>query len=621
MAYNIAFLTYDWNNEITGQFTQGIHCFIKDHPDVNVHVFTGFGSYRIAEEERPALQIFNLPYLTQYDGVVLQSNRNWNQKQKGKLVERACAQGVPVVSINYPIEGTVMVGTDNYQISYELTEHLITEHHCRSIAVIAGLPTSQESQTRKQAIIDCCEKHGIENVRIYGNAWNEKYGVQAAQEMIAEDAVPEGIVCANDHLAYGAEKELIKNGIRVPEDVKITGFDNVSLSVAAPVRITTVDRDYPGMVYTALDVVMSLIDGCEIHDEIYTPAQIKYSCSCGCAGCTNEMDEIKERFLKANSFITSYNKLYKLLSMLLDKAGSIADIAEIIEHNAKEFKSGDIYIVLNGLYLENFGNTNPIRHYGDHMVLVAMSQKDTMQCDEKHIYETFSRELILPEEILQHKKMLQVYSLQAEETCIGYVVTDGISAQTEYNFLETAFSLLSNSIERVRRASVMESLNSRLSKMYITDPLTGLYNRFGLEQKGRLLYDQLMKAGKKAYICFIDIDNLKKINDVYGHECGDDAIIRTSQMISKGLKNAMSFAMRYGGDEFVALGDASMINDLKAEQEELQEKEQRYPYQLSASIGEFAVDSERALTLQEAIEHADDIMYEAKKKKKMGRTD
>lgn len=88
-------------------------------------------------------------------------------------------------------------------------------------------------------------------------------------------------------------------------------------------------------------------------------------------------------------------------------------------------------------------------------------------------------------------------------------------------------------------------------------------------------------------------------------------------MISKGLKNAMSFAMRYGGDEFVALGDASMINDLKAEQEELQEKEQRYPYQLSASIGEFAVDSERALTLQEAIEHADDIMYEAKKKKKM----
>jgi diguanylate cyclase (GGDEF) domain len=53
--------------------------------------------------------------------------------------------------------------------------------------------------------------------------------------------------------------------------------------------------------------------------------------------------------------------------------------------------------------------------------------------------------------------------------------------------------------------------------LYITDPLTGLFNRFGLEQKGRLLFDGLMKEGKTAYICFIDIDDLKKINDLYGH--------------------------------------------------------------------------------------------------------
>lgn len=213
--------------------------------------------------------------------------------------------------------------------------------------------------------------------------------------------------------------------------------------------------------------------------------------------------------------------------------------------------------------------------------------------------------------------MLQVYSLQSEETCIGYVVTDGFENIVEFNFLETAFSLLDNAIERVRRASVMESLNTRLSMLYITDPLTGLYNRFGLEQKGRLLYDQILKKNQSVYICFIDIDDLKKINDMYGHECGDDAIVRISQVIMKGIKDPSMFAMRYGGDEFVVIGERSVKDSIDQAMEAEQLEEAHYPYVLSASVGEFEVHKEDGLTLQQAIEHADDTMYEIKKKKKL----
>lgn len=615
MTYNIAFLTYDWNTEISGQFTQGIHRFLYEHPDVNVHVFSGFGSYKIDDEDRAALQIFNLPYLSEYDGVILQGNRVWDPEKRYKLVERAHAYGVPVVSINYPLEGTVVVGTDNYQASYEMTEHLIAEHHCKTLAVIAGLPSSKEAQERKQAALDCAAKYGITNVKCYGNEWDEEYGAQAVKEMLAEGNIPEGIVCGNDNLAFGAETELMKNNILVPEQVKITGFDDLSVAVAAPQRISTINRNFPGIIYTALDTILVQIGGTEVVGRIDSPIRTVFSCSCGCGNEANEVSILKEKYLRANRYVYDYYKLFNILSFALDKARTLLDIAKAVEINAPAFQCGSMFLVINGLYLENFGNTNPIRHYGNTMALIGISDPRGRKCDENHIYDMFSRQMLLPEDIMKHKKILQVYSLQAEETCIGYVVTDGFSTKLEFNFLETAFSLLDNAIERVRRASVMESLNNRLSMLYITDPLTGLYNRFGLDQKGRLLYDHLLKKNNAVYICFIDIDNLKKINDINGHECGDEAIIRISKAILKATLNSDTFAMRYGGDEFVLIGEDSLIEGLREEVKTVA-GEGRYPYKLSASIGEFKVDHEHLLTLQEAIEHADDTMYETKKLKK-----
>jgi diguanylate cyclase (GGDEF)-like protein len=617
MKYNIAFLTYDWNTEIAGQFTKGIRMYIDEHPNVTVHLFSGFGSYRSNDIYEASLQIFNLPYLSNYDGVILQGNRVWNPTERNKLVERAASYGVPVVSINYPLEGTTLVGSDNYQSSYALTEHLIVKHHCKTLAVLAGLPSSKEAQERKKGALDCAVKYGIPDVKVYGNEWDEEYGAEAARTMIAEGNVPEGIVCGNDNLAFGCETELLKNGIRIPEDVKITGYDDLSVAAAAPIRITTVDRNFPRVAYTAMNTVIDLADGKEVERVIHPKEDMIFSSSCGCGDKANEVSVLKEKYLRANRYVYDYYKLHNGLSVMLDKARTLSDIAEAMEVNADAFQSGAIYVVLNGLYLENFGNTNPIRHYGNNMVLIGMSDPEEFKCDERHVYATFSRQFLLPEEILNKKKMLQVYSLQAEETCIGYIVTDGFTSRMEFNFLETAFSLLDNAIERVRRASVMESLNTRLSMLYITDPLTGLFNRFGLEQKGRLLYDQLINEDKKAYICFIDIDDLKKINDRYGHECGDDAIIRTSQVIVKGLKNNTSaFAMRYGGDEFVVIGDTSMKDDLIAQMKLEKQEASHYPYLLDASIGEVEVQKSDGLTLQKAIESADDTMYGIKKQRK-----
>ena len=107
---------------------------------------------------------------------------------------------------------------------------------------------------------------------------------------------------------------------------------------------------------------------------------------------------------------------------------------------------------------------------------------------------------------------------------------------------------------------------------------------------------------------------------MYGHETGDDAILKVSQAITRGLQDTSAFAMRYGGDEFVIIGASSMIEELRLSLNHISQGDQHHPYHLCASIGEFIVSSEKKITLQEAIEHADDIMYEIKKDKKKQNT-
>lgn len=615
MTYNIAFLTYDWDTEVTVQYTQGLSCFLADHPEVKVHIFSGFGGYKADGQYHAALQIFNLPYLANYDGVILQGNRVWAPSDRKKIIERAELNEIPIITLNYPLENAVTVGSDNYASAYAMAEHLIVDHHCRTIAVIAGLAASEEAGDRKRGVLDCCRKYGIENVKVYGNEWEEKYGEEAARQMIAEGNIPEGVVCGNDNLAFGAELEFIKHGYRIPEDIKISGYDNLDYASVAPVPIASVDRNYSTIIYQALDTMMALLNHQKVESFIHVPETLVFNESCGCHVGPNPFP-LREKHLKMKTAVDAFYQLYTSLTAEMDKAKSLSDVVDAVEKNTEVFTTGSVYLVLNGLYIENFNNTGPVRHYGSTMVLMGASDPRDLECDDDHVYETFPRQMLLPEKILEKNQYLKVFSLQSQDTCIGYIALNDQNVKIDFNFIEMTMSLVNNAIERIRRGRVMESLNGRLSMLYITDPLTGLYNRFGLDQIGKTKYDQWMNENKTGYICFVDIDNLKKINDQFGHESGDDAILKMAQLIGRVNQAYHAFGMRYGGDEFVMISEQSMIGALKDALQEMAEEMTDAPYKLSASAGEFAVSRHNAMTLQEAIERADDIMYETKKRKK-----
>lgn len=93
---------------------------------------------------------------------------------------------------------------------------------------------------------------------------------------------------------------------------------------------------------------------------------------------------------------------------------------------------------------------------------------------------------------------------------------------------------------------------SRIHALSETDELTGLYNMRAFARLHRREHDKAVRHGRPYAILVIDMDNLKQINDVFGHEAGNKAIVLVANVIARLVRNT-DVAARYGGDEFVVL--------------------------------------------------------------------
>jgi len=161
-------------------------------------------------------------------------------------------------------------------------------------------------------------------------------------------------------------------------------------------------------------------------------------------------------------------------------------------------------------------------------------------------------------------------------------------------------------------AIVNKSYIDKISKLAITERLTGLYNQGYFYQR---LKEELSRASRwklPLSILFIDVDGMKNINDTYGHLKGDEIL----QLVAGGIKNSireMDIAFRYGGDEFAVIlpQTSSKQAFIVAERIKEQAKIKAHPYNITLSIGlvSFPEDGDDPRNL---LNKADKAMYRVK---------
>ena len=213
--------------------------------DYDVAVFstlirdTRYPEYRIGEKN-----IFNLINFERFDGIIV-AGRSFGMANLPQEIEmllmRRCR--CPVLFIDHSSKFYPSVYTNDRKAMEQLTDHLVEFHGYRKFFCLSGEQNNIASINRVAGFRDSLWKHGInttENIISYEGDFNYTSGEVLAKRLLNKELEwPEAVVCINDYMAIGLARELARAGIRIPEDIAVTGYYATDEAAIDPMLITT----------------------------------------------------------------------------------------------------------------------------------------------------------------------------------------------------------------------------------------------------------------------------------------------------------------------------------------------------------------------------------------------
>ena len=194
-----------------------------------------------------------------------------------------------------------------------------------------------------------------------------------------------------------------------------------------------------------------------------------------------------------------------------------------------------------------------------------------------------------------------------EAACVGIVV-----------HVVTIRRLQHLQLSEAARKQRLEQTSEELKRLALVDALTEINNRRSLMNLGEHRLRLSQRTGQALTLLFVDIDDMKRINDTWGHQEGDRALTDAAKIMTSTFRDS-DIVARIGGDEFCALVEGS--SEENGPEKRLQaaldaSNAQRHrAYRLSWSVGSTPFDPGNPCSMEELIERADRSMYEQKRRR------
>lgn len=201
------------------------------------------------------------------------------------LLEQLSRHGVPFVQVVRRVPGIIadFVGIDDEAGGRTAAEHLLRLGH-RDIALVAGPRQSSASRARAHGLCKTLTSHGIALApgRCIESSLTRDGGYQAGRRLLEGRPVPHAIACGNDVIALGVIDALIDAGLRVPRDVAVIGYDDMSFASSRMVELTTVRQPRHQMGLEAARLLVNKIrDPDSPPSELILPHQLVARRTCG----------------------------------------------------------------------------------------------------------------------------------------------------------------------------------------------------------------------------------------------------------------------------------------------------------------------------------------------------
>jgi len=617
----------------SGRGFEKYKCLVKDlHRAVKLKgdalfvmsCYSGQGDEAVPQNDQ---SIYTLADKRSFDGYMIDDNVSTDFVMK-YFFEKGKLYSSPIVMLNLDNNVVPCVQLDSATAADELVEHLISVHGCKKINYVAdfdyysthygifGGLTAYKKTLAKNGIP--FEEKRMINTGIGITAGADSWDVILEQK--ADDC--DAILLDNDVLAIGLINRLKELGKKVPEDIKVVTLRRTANSACYKPDISGVNADSYSESSAITELLYEQINGTMIRPAKMYKASAHYGESCGCCNKLSEADMESCR----NIVLSIINMGAQISAMMqfndsLEKVSSLEEYADIINHMFDDlgFESfaicinkNDVAYVLDADSSITYDETNP---FGDSAYILTGKDKETdltgreLETGTLHPFSIEPGDIVIAMPIVHKNRSFGYVAMKNEYLPIE-----------QYNF-RICMESLGNSIENLRRQMALKHSLNEMNELRMKDPLTGYYNRASI----RSFKDSIVKLDEFT-IVMMDMDGLKKVNDEFGHEEGNRAIVILANTINRALHTGDILA-RYGGDEFVVMSPMDTSEYWEEQKIKLNEKLQeiieteKLPFKMGVSIGYGVHNQQNNRTIDECFEVADNEMYAHKVSRKACRTD
>ena len=577
--------------------------------------------------------IYRLLSAENIDGVIFLTGNIASFSLINWLTKHIETLGVPAVAIDNDYRSFDSIYADDTEIFEKMTDHFIDYHGCKKVIFLSGFQGLKPSESRAEGYRRSMKKHGFTVGRddvIYGDFWKDSADSLAEEIGSGKRERPDAVVCANDSMGIFLCQGLSRRGIRVPDDILVSGYDGSREALESIPVLTTI---YPENSMLGARAVLAL------HKKITGEEADLVNCGesslilAGSCGCNESIKELMDRR-------TAYSQRLGQLELYFNNSGmaeglmqseNLDHLLHLLTNYMYIIDNVDVFMVnlcRNWDSFENLDETDYLRKgYTEEMDTKLIYHNTKFYYNERR----FLSKDIIPDhmnEFYDGPSMYFVLPLHFMDRCYGYSLFRFSDFSPTISKVFTLWNRnINTALEFLRVRTKLTAINQRISLSSIRDTLTGIYNRQGFNRFSEGIFKKAKAEEKCLLIIVADLDLLKHINDNYGHVEGDNAII----VAANGLNTCCSnneICARIGGDEYAIVGCydysdeivasyCTYINDFFDRYNASSDK----PYTVGASIGMYCGIPDPDKELSYYFDIADKRMYENKLLRKKMRTD
>ncbi|MBL8995642.1 MAG: GGDEF domain-containing protein [Spirochaetia bacterium] len=587
---------------------------------------------------------------------------------------RELAGGTPVVSFNIPLEGIPGILPANRAGIAEIVRHLVEHHQISRYQFLIRRPEGRrlsEWEERLEAFVECMKNHGIPSDCFSVSAMEgDEPDVNFQSFVTSQGGGKIAVVCQDDDTALAAYGYCMRHRIPVGGALSITGFSDFEFEVDQfEIPITTFRMPVFDMGRRSVDWLLDLLKSPnQAANHVEVPGRLILRSTCGCFMNGRE-NQAPEADRAADPVEFSNRVVFELRSgdLSTEVAGrGNAVVRELASRNrlqvirareerriiaesliarlSESFEYASFYQLLSDCLLGlGVRRCQMILLETDERLPEGGSEFAFNPAERVYVFDGVSGAMLSPAEPLESwvyffgegagsSASRFILPMVSNNHLVGFLAFEPGKAESHLLHRlvwKAAAALFSIRLLRLREETIvkldevkgqLEEYGRKMQSLSQTDEMTGLKNRRGFIASATPLLRVAIRHNEPYGILFVDMDGLKSINDTHGHAEGDAAIRKVAECLGSSFRGSDILA-RFGGDEFAVFAPrceaeaAALVIQRLRESLENVNRELRKPKRHSVIVGLHLPVPGENRTLEELLDHSDDLLYEEKKGK------